>query len=47
MEEASRILDLTENTSDGMLWRFAELTQRELLFHPDDAPGRFNGRLGA
>ena len=36
--EASRIPELTENTFDGMLWWFAEMAKRELLFHPDDSP---------
>lgn len=36
--EASRIPDLTENNFDGMLWWFAEMSKRELLFHPDDSP---------
>ena len=45
--EASRIPDLTENTFDGMLWWFAEMSQRELLFHPDDSPDQIvNIRTG-
>lgn len=45
--EASRIPDLTENTFDGMLLWFAELSERELLFHPDDSPDQIvNIRTG-
>lgn len=36
--QAARIPDFTNNTFDGMLNWFAELSVRELLFHPDDAP---------
>ncbi len=36
--QKNRIPQLTENTFDGMLWWFAEMSKRDLLFHPDDAP---------
>lgn len=36
--EASRIPDLTSSNFDGMLLWFAEMSKRDLLFHPDDAP---------
>ncbi len=36
--ETSRIPNLTENNFDGMLLWFAEMSKRELLFHPDDSP---------
>lgn len=46
--EASRIPNFAENTFDGMLLWFAEMSQRELLFHPDDSPDQIvNIRTGA
>lgn len=35
---ATRIPDLESNTFDGMLAWFAEMSVRDLIFHPDDAP---------
>jgi hypothetical protein len=34
----SRIPEYTNNSFDGMLTWFAEMSVRELLFHPDDRP---------
>lgn len=34
----SRIPDFSDKTFDGMLIWFAEMSIRDLLFHPDDAP---------
>lgn len=34
----SRIPEFTNNTFDGMLGWFAEMSVRGLLFHPDDSP---------
>ena len=34
----SRIPDFCEKTQDGMLSWFAEMSIRDLLFHPDDSP---------
>ena len=36
--QASRVPDFTNNTFDGMLNWFAEMSVRDLLFHPDDSP---------
>lgn len=36
MNESTRIPKLAENTFDGMLMWFAELSKRDMLFHPDD-----------
>ena len=36
--QVARVPDFTNNTFDGMLSWFAELSVRELLFHPDDSP---------
>jgi hypothetical protein len=45
--EADRTPDLTENTFDGMLLWFAEMSRRELLFHPEDSPSEIvNIRTG-
>jgi hypothetical protein len=38
--QGTRIPDFTQNTFDGMLNWFAELSIRELLFHPDDSPSQ-------
>lgn len=34
----TRIPDLERNTFDGMLAWFGEMSVRDLIFHPDDAP---------
>lgn len=34
----SRIPSYTDKSFDGMLIWFAEISKRDLLFHPDDAP---------
>ncbi len=34
----SRIPDFADNSFDGMLMWFSEMSVRGLLFHPDDAP---------
>lgn len=34
----SRIPDFVEISSDGMLVWFAEMSARELIFHPENAP---------
>ena len=34
----SRIPDFADNSFDGMLTWFSEMSVRGLLFHPDDAP---------
>jgi hypothetical protein len=34
----SRIPDFCNNSFDGMLAWFAEMSVRDLLFHPDDVP---------
>ncbi|HPN78227.1 hypothetical protein [Dokdonella sp.] len=45
--ESSRIPDLNVSTFDDMSWWFAEMSRRELLFHPDDSPNQiFNIRTG-
>lgn len=36
--KTDRIPDLATNTQDGMLFWFAEMSKRDLLFHPDDSP---------
>ena len=38
--QATRVPDFTNNTFDGMLNWFAEMSVRELLFHPDDSPAQ-------
>lgn len=35
---SSRIPDFVDNSFDGMLMWFSEMSVRDLLFHPDDAP---------
>ncbi|MDP1709234.1 MAG: hypothetical protein Q8L89_09275 [Gammaproteobacteria bacterium] len=35
---ASRIPDFSDKSFDGMLMWFSEMSVRDLLFHPDDAP---------
>lgn len=35
----SRIPDLVELTVDGMQWWFAEMSARDLIFHPEVSPG--------
>ncbi len=34
----SRIPDFSDKSFDGMLTWFSEMSVRDLLFHPDDAP---------
>jgi len=34
----SRIPEFSDKSFDGMLFWFATMSQRRLLFHPDDAP---------
>mgnify|MGYP001565083895 FL=1 len=34
----SRIPDYSDKSIDGMLTWFSEMSVRDLLFHPDDAP---------
>ncbi len=36
MKDSTRIPKLADNTFDGMLMWFAELSKRDMLFHPDD-----------
>ena len=38
MKNASRIPACADYTFDGMLYWFAEMSVRGLLFHPDDEP---------
>lgn len=38
MQLASRVPSFNEKNFDGMLVWFAEMSKRDLLFHPDDAP---------
>lgn len=38
--QAARVPDFTNNTFDGMLYWFAEMSVRNLLFHPDDSPAQ-------
>lgn len=38
--QAARVPDFTNNTFDGMLNWFAEMSVRGLLFHPDDSPAQ-------
>lgn len=35
---ASRIPDFTDCTPDGMLMWFAEMSARDLIFHPEEPP---------
>lgn len=38
MNETSRIPDFSDKSFDGMLMWFSEMSVRDLIFHPDDAP---------
>lgn len=41
--KASRIPDFANKSREGMSIWFAEMSQRGLLFHPEDAPGDIFG----
>jgi len=38
MQSSNRIPGFDEKSFDGMLFWFAEMSKRDLLFHPDDSP---------
>jgi hypothetical protein len=38
MNNTSRIPDFSDKSFDGMLTWFSEMSLRNLIFHPDDAP---------
>ncbi len=38
MNNTSRIPDFSDKSFDGMLTWFSEMSLRDLIFHPDDAP---------